>query len=294
MAHFEGCFAEALYLCRRRLLVSIRQIKIDKMWGFERGGWTGSLRRWVASEVRIHLRHNQAVAAARYPLALRCLRFFMAQRSFTWFVSAYICIVLLLALIEVTSASIAPEVRFEWARSDSQLRDLLKDAASYYISAQVGALGIVSIAIGLVTLIAQRQNARREIQIYYRESLAQEVVASSVALLVVLCLEIFWPVQLSIRALGIGVPSNNFESILTIVHTLRLAVNLSALAHFVSLSLGFVQPNEREAIRRRYTANYIIPNDLTNRLLRARYAAASQAFRQRDEGDRGPIVFFWK
>jgi len=216
----------------------------------------------------------------------------MAERSFVSFVVAYLCVVLCFMLVEITAASIAPQLRFQWAQSGYQFRTLLREAASYYISAQVGALGIVSISIGLVTLIAQHQNARREIQIYYHESLAQEVVASCVALLVILCLQIFWPAQLLIRTLGLGVPSNDFESALTVIHAFWLAINLSALAHFVALSLGFVQPNERENIRRRYTANWVIPNDLTERLLRARYIGASLAYSSRPDAPSSPVIAF--
>jgi hypothetical protein len=202
----------------------------------------------------------------------------------------YLCIVFCLALTEILLASLAPQLGLEWRRPGYN-PSLLKDAASYYISAQVGALGIVSIAIGLVTLIAQRQNARREIQIYYHESLAQEVVASSVALLVVLCIQIFWPLETLIRFLRIGIPSNTFEVALTAIHTAWLAINLSALAHFVALSLGFVQPNERENIRRRYTANWVIPNDLTERLLRARYIGASLSLSPEEDAS-SPIIAF--
>ncbi len=217
---------------------------------------------------------------------------FMADRSFFSFVGIYISVVLLFSLTEVWSASIMPQAMSRWLESYQQLGTLLRDATSYYITAQVGALGVVSISIGLVTLIAQRQNARREVQIYYHESLAQEVFASSIALLVMLCLQIFWPTQQLIRGLGIGLHSNLFEAALTAVHTAWLAINLCALAYFVDISLGFVRPKERENIRRRYTANWVIPNDLTQRLLRARYTAASLTFNRDSYGQRGPLVIF--
>jgi hypothetical protein len=198
----------------------------------------------------------------------------------------------LLALLEVYVASFSSDLRFNWVRSGPEFRSFLKDATNYYITAQVGALGIVSIAIGLITLIAQRRNARREIQIYYHESLAREVVASSVALLVVLCVQIFWPIEMLIQQFGLGISSNNFESTLTIIHTAWLAVNLSALAHFVAMSLGFVQPGEREEIRRRYTANWVIPHDLTERLLRARYVGASLDLSSEHGNPLNPFISF--
>ena len=65
----------------------------------------------------------------------------------------------------------------------------MNDAASYLITAQVGLVAVVSVAVGLVTLIAQRDDrssSNTDIQLYYDGSLAYEVVASSVALLLVL------------------------------------------------------------------------------------------------------------
>jgi hypothetical protein len=259
---------------------------------WRQGGWTGSLRRWVANEVRAHARTNPVVRAARYSASLRCLRAFLAHRSFASFIAIYVSIALALLLIEISSASFAPELRLKWIPSTPEIRSLLKDAANYYISAQVGALGILSIAIGLVTLIAQRQNSRRQIQIYYYESLAPEIAASCTALLVVLCLQLFWPAHLLVRTAGLGIPSNDFESLLTAVHTIWLAANLTALAHFIALSLGFVQPAEREKITQRYTANWVVPNDLTQRLLQARYLAAGLGFDSQPPTPRAPTVTY--
>ena len=113
-----------------------------------------------------------------------------------------------------------------------------------------------------------------DVRIYYHESLAQEVVASSIALLTVLCVEIFWPGQWVAQMFGVAVPTNNFESLLTVIHVLWLVINLWALAHFVSLSLRFLQLTEHERIRESYTANWVVTNDITRRLERALYLGA--------------------
>lgn len=50
------------------------------------------------------------------------------------------------------------------------IRDLLKDSAGFLLTVQVGILGVISVAVGLVTLIAQRNDGsgtNSEIRIYY-------------------------------------------------------------------------------------------------------------------------------
>lgn len=262
------------------------------MIDWSQGGLAGSLKRWVAHEVKSHLRSNATLRAARYPMSMRFFQSFMAGHTFAWFVAMYISVDLLLVLIDVLLAMLAPKFGSGWVSSSEGLRSLLKDAASYFIIAQVGALGIVSIAVGLVTLIAQRQNSTTDVQIYYHESLAQEVVASSIALLTVLCVQVFWPAQLITNILGLTIPSDDLAVLLTIIHTLWLIINLSALAHFVSLSLRFVQPGEREAIRESYTANWVIQRDITKRLERALYLGAARNLLEDAGGATGPLIIF--
>src|SRR5947209_5669973 len=137
------------------------------MIDWNQGGITGSVKRWAAQEVNRHIRTNKTIRNARYSISLRCLRLFMADRPFAWFVVLYVSIDLFLVFIEILLVSVAPGLRPSLVPPDPELRGFLKDAASYFITAQVGALGIVSIAVGLVTLIAQRQNAGIDVQIYY-------------------------------------------------------------------------------------------------------------------------------
>jgi hypothetical protein len=120
--------------------------------------------------------------------------------------------------------------------------------------------------LALVTLIAQRDNSSADIRIYYHESLAFELVASGVALLVVICSQNFWPLQTMVHYLGYGAEVPIFEAALLGVHFIWLLVNLLGTAHFVATTLHFTQPNQREKIRRRYTANVMQPRDLLKRL----------------------------
>jgi len=261
------------------------------MLNWSRGGWTGSLRRWTDREVNDHISSNPTLRNARYSPSLRCLRAFMQRRPFAWFVGLYALIDLSFLLLDALSGFV-PNFRPSWASSSAEIEKLIQDGNGYFIVAQVGALGIVSIAVGLVTLIAQRESATADIQIYYHESLAQEVVASSVALLAVLCAQVFWPAQLGLNRLGLGNSSIEFQAALTGLHGIWLFINLAALAHFVALSLSFVQPSEREAIRERYTANWVTPNDLARSLRRARYMSAAEGILRQRDNSRDPMIIF--
>src|SRR5206468_9625179 len=128
---------------------------------------------------------------------------------------------------------------------------------------------VVSVAVGLVTLIAQRNDGSStstDIQLYYNGALAYEVVASSVALLLVLCVQIFWPLDYAIRASGHDQAVTAVKIILTGIHLLWLAINIGAFAQFVGMSLRFVEPKARENMREQYTANVIVPDDLLRRI----------------------------
>ena len=86
--------------------------------------------------------------------------------------------------------------------TSTALHGFLKDIASYYLAGQVAILGIVSMAVGVVTLITQRTegvSARTEIRLYYVESFAYEVVTSGIALTLVLAVQLFWPIQYALN-----------------------------------------------------------------------------------------------
>ena len=128
----------------------------------------------------------------------------------------------------------------------------------------------MSVAVGLVTLIAQRDDrasTNTDIRHYYDGALAYEVVGSSVALLLILCVQIFWPFHLVVHALGFE-QSDSFNRLsLTGLHLVWLVVNITAFAQFIAITLRFVEPKAREQLRERYTANTVVPDDLWRRIL---------------------------
>jgi hypothetical protein len=239
------------------------------MIDWRRGGWTGSLNKWVRREVREHMRTNSAARRCRYPWPLRLLRSFFADRAFMQFVAIYIGIAALVAALEIIMARYLPGLLPQWTRSGppgTDIKALVTNVASYLITAQVGVLGVIAIAIGLVTLIAQREDAGTDVKVYYHESFAVEVVASSLALLFVLIAQLLWPLQFLLHRFGEGTELQVFKLFLTTVHMSWLLVNLSGLAHFITTTFRFVQKSAREQLRERYTANIVQPVEMTRQL----------------------------
>lgn len=143
---------------------------------------------------------------------------------------------------------------------------MLLNVSSYLLGAQVGVLGVLSLALALVTLIAQRESSSTDVKVYYHESLAFEIVASCVALMAVLCAQLLWPAQFLLHRLGFGTELLVFKFGLLGIHIGWLLLNLVGLAHFIATTFGFVQQSAREALRERYTVNIVQGREMTSRL----------------------------
>ena len=243
------------------------------MTDWNQGGWTGSLNAWVQREIQDHFRTNAAAKRSRYSPITRLIHVIFDNGTFGRFIAAYASISLLIGVAEITLASHLSNTFFGWTGTN-EVKLLLTNVASYLISAQVGVLGVVSIAIGLVTIIAQREHASTDVQVYYHESLAFGIVASSIALIVVLCAQLLWPVHFSIHWLGFGTGLQLFKLILTAFHIAWLILNLSATAQFVATTLAFVQQKAREGLRERYTTNVVLPVEMRKRLREQLYLGA--------------------
>jgi hypothetical protein len=148
----------------------------------------------VRREVRQHMRENAAARRSRYPLIQSVLRNVLSTSSFVRFAIAYLLLDGLVVATEVFSAHAVPTWLPHWTSQAGppsvDIKGLITNVSSYLISTQVGVLGVVSIALALVTLIAQRDASSTDVQVYYHESLSFEIVASSVALLAVLCAQL--------------------------------------------------------------------------------------------------------
>jgi hypothetical protein len=256
-------------------------------------GLFGSLRRRVAYEIALHGADNRAMRRTRYSLVERGVRSVLAGNSFFWFIGIYVAVALEVVLIASALSLYAPRLLPESTAPD--IGGFLKDATSYLITAQVGLVAVVSIAVGLVTLIAQRDDrssTNTDIQLYYDGSLAYEVVASSIALLLVLCVELFWPLDHVAHFFGFDRSDLATKFSLTAIHVIWLSINIIAFAQFIATSLHFVEPKSREKLRERYTANTVVPYDLWNRMLPWLYLTAPNTLLPAAADNSGPLLAF--
>ena len=155
-------------------------------------GPLGSLRVRVRAEIRELYRDNKIIRRARRPPIERLLRSLMVGRSVSQLLFLYVLVVLLALGAEWW-------ITAYWSRSlpdwyDPELPSVLRDIAGFFIAAQVGILAIVTVAVGVVTLLSQRNDgasATTNIRLYYTESYSYEVAISGIALLLVLVLPDF-------------------------------------------------------------------------------------------------------
>ncbi|MDW3205950.1 MAG: hypothetical protein R8L07_10460 [Alphaproteobacteria bacterium] len=234
----------------------------------------GSLRDRVEGEIAEHQRKNWALRSSRYPLWTRVLKLLYGERSLFGFLIPYVGIVSIIVVLEVLISDWWG-IRIPAWSYDSTISSLLKDVTGYFLGAQAVMIGLLfPIAVGLVTLIVQREDASStvsDVQVYYSETLTYRIGASGIALVMVLSTQLLWPAQFSIHMLGYGTPSDLFKIVLTSIHLFWLILNFAALWHFLLTSLRFMRPVERAYLRRRFAASVSIPNDLRERLSTALY-----------------------
>ncbi|MGV1917732.1 hypothetical protein [Rhizobium sp. 22-785-1] len=255
---------------------------------------TGSVNSSVRREVKEHLRSNPAARSTRYPIVHRILRRFFSIATFPRFLVLYLALDATAVSLEIAVNRFAPKIAsgFTAFGPHAELKSFIMNASSYLITAQVGVLGVISLALALVTLIAQRESSSVDVQVYYHESLSFQVVASCLALLAVLCGQLLWPAHFAAHWLGLGGQSQVFKLGLLGIHVAWLLLNLGGLAHFINVTFGFVQQSEREKLRERFTAHVILPAEMTKRFREQIYGAADMAFLGAATGLNGPSVFF--
>ena len=256
------------------------------------GGCTGSIRRWVAREIRQHMRTNPAIQTNKYSASLRLLRAGLFGRSYGYFIGLYLLVLVVLVFLDFAIPLYTPESFPEWASPTDLIKSALRDTTGFLIAAQVGALTIVSLAVGLISIIVGRRGSGATMDVYYNESLASEVLASSLALLTVLCVQLLWPAQTALHIFGFGSRTLIFKVSLTLIHIVWLVFNLAGLAHFADLSFQFVQPRSRTDSEIRYTANQAVPRQMRHTLSRVLYMQAGEHLLSDWDPQHDPLFVF--
>ena len=260
------------------------------MTDWARGGPTWSINRFVAREVREQMRDNPLARRARYRLHLRLLRGLFSVRSCWRFIALYLLVDLAAVSFEAAWHKFVVGIYPAWA-SGPAANALLKDVPGFLIGAQVSLVGVISLALALVTLIAQRNDASTDVQVYYHESLFFEITASCLALVAILCIQLLWPLQFALHLISVSSVATLFKLGLLIFHLGWFLLNLAAVAHFVSVTFRFVQRGAREKLRESYTANVVVPDEMTRRLRVALYHMAGIEAALVDDETINPVVF---
>lgn len=240
---------------------------------------------------------NPALRRERYSYGLRLLRVIFASESFAIWMWGYLSLVIVLTLGDKAIDAICGRYHCPFAMPPQLLSgrghaDLLFAIDGFLITAQVGTLAVLSIAVSLVTLIGQSGNTGEDVRVYYNESLTLPLVSSSVALLLVLCLEVVWPVQRIAAFVGMQSHTLAVQASLTAIHLVWLALNLGAFAHFAIVSLSFGNPHSRADYRRKFTANQLVPNALREELLQVYYANLGAAMAPSQTATPSPRIWF--
>lgn len=225
------------------------------------------------AEVAELMSSNPVARRHRYPVGHRMLRGLFNRGTFGRFVLIYVLLDVAVVAIEACRP-LLPATPFA---IPSLSRDVILYLSSYVLGAQVGLLGVISLALALVTLVAQGEDATTDVKVYYHESMFLGIAASGVALAAVVSAQFLWPVQTILHLVGGGTPSLVYRSALVSVEVVWLVINLVAVAHFVAVTFAFVQRDARERLRQRYTANVVFPRGLRERVRQHFYAAAGGA-----------------
>lgn len=239
------------------------------------GGVWGSLRKRVAQEVNEHVRKNAALQEERYPYKTRALKNLLGNGSLFKLLFEYAVLVALIIILDRFVSHNWPEFLSVWKNGNSDtaetIKEIMKEATSGFMGAQATLIGLVfPVAIGLVTLLVQREGAastNSDIKVYYHEALAYPVGVSSVALIIVLSAQTFWP-SLCPFYLVQGETENLFyKAMLSLFHLSWFALNCVGLWHFLKTSLDFVYPSARAKLRKKFAANNVVPSEISKQLM---------------------------
>lgn len=123
-------------------------------------GLRGSIRAQARHELREHLKTNPVLRKTRLRPYVRPLAALLDGKRLSWFLWRYAIAAILAFAAELWTARFLPQALPHWSEPDANLWGFVKDADSYFLATQATLIGLIfPIAVGMVTLIVQRQQA---------------------------------------------------------------------------------------------------------------------------------------
>ena len=225
--------------------------------------WNRTLNRDVSDYVADHMRGNAAIRAARPTRLHRVLRAILS-RPIALPLALYALIDVAAVALETLVARGYVPILIEIPAVEANA--VLSSSPGVAITAQAGVLAVITLSLALIAVVAQRNEANADVQIYYHHSMAFEIATSCLALIAVLSVQSAWPLQVAAHAL-FGTPDDPSSKLaLTFLNLAWLALNVAGVGHFVTVTLQFVQRSSRERMRKQYVVAQILADDLRGRL----------------------------
>lgn len=243
----------------------------------------GSLRAAAKAEVLAKQRRNPAAVANRYSFLHRVARHAYSKVRAGPLLIGYILLALAIEAGVVANdfycrsfGALVPLPSF--LKSSQELIVGLRDISGFLIASQIGLLGVIAIAVALVTLLGDRNETRMHTRAYFSQTMVRSIAESTGALLVVLTIQVFWPLDVLRKELFAGPEVVTGPVSLSAIQAVWGAVNLGATTYFVVLSLAYANPDERQRHVMRFQTNVSHPRELARRIAGIRFRELLSAY----------------
>ncbi len=233
----------------------------------------GSLRRKARSKVKHHISTNPELRALQPGFFGRIENKLFKGRGLFYFISIYFIFASILALLYFFLQIFYPELVECYFISLKYNESISVGINKVFLAVQATLIGIIfPIVVALVTLLLQQRGtfSSSRVDVYYIESRAFEVAASSIGLIIVLIITLLvQQSQLVLESYGI---SSDVATMLLKVSFIPNGVwfllNVLALWQFLVVSFTFIRPIGQRHILRRHVVRESFPRGLEDSLAR--------------------------
>jgi len=256
-----------------------------------------SLRKISSAEARKQVASNPTARRYLHPVGIRVARRLFQAMSFTRLLVGYVSIQLLVSggkvlndwyCIEYGTIIQVPDFLTYNPRSS----ELLLALNSTLVASQAALIGILAIAVALVTFLGAYHNVRVIIRAYFQDSLVEPIVKSALALILVLSVQVVWPIEFLVSSNSIADQVAIGPLILSALHIVWGGWNILFTAYFITSSLDFAEPTSRLARIETYYASDVFHRILEKQIIYERYRQIGPKlldYNSRDE----PKIYVW-